>query len=66
MATAIESPSPRLLGRSGEEQPIAKTFATQTTPKPYWGDWAAMVFWTVCFALMAIIHLVNLVIALFR
>jgi hypothetical protein len=35
-------------------------------PKPYWGDWVAMVFWTACFGIMALIHLKDLLVGLFR
>jgi hypothetical protein len=34
--------------------------------KDLWTDWAAMIFWTACFGLMALIHLKDLLVNLFR
>lgn len=66
MAIATQTPSPRLLVPSHSEQRAANLVAAPASPKPFWRDWVAMFFWTACFALMAIIHLVNLVIGYFR
>jgi hypothetical protein len=66
MATATQCPPQRLLVPSSSEPPSPSPALVPASLKPYWGDWVAMIFWTGCFALMAIIHLTNLVMALLR
>jgi hypothetical protein len=34
--------------------------------QPYWGDRFALVFWVWCFALMALMHVVDIILSLFR
>ena len=33
---------------------------------PYWGDRFALVFWLWCFALMGLMHVIDLILSLFR
>jgi len=34
--------------------------------QPYWGDRFALVFWVWCFALMALMHVVDIILSLCR
>ena len=67
MATVTVQPPPRSIALSAPQAPLAPP-AVEAEPavKGLWTDWAAMIFWTACFGLMALIHLKDLLVNLFR
>jgi hypothetical protein len=67
MATATLEPPSR---SSPAPAPPVDSAATAPPAQPaargIWTDWVAMVFWTACFALMAVMHLKDLLVSLVR
>jgi hypothetical protein len=69
MATVTTTAPPRTVPAPAPAVPLPAAPATAKPKAPEKGlgtDWAAMVFWTLCFAIMALIHLGDLVASLFR
>lgn len=56
-------PTPVAAGPAPSVPPIV---APAPQEKGLWTDWAAMVFWTVCFGAMALFHLKDLIVSLLR
>jgi hypothetical protein len=48
------------------EQQTMPLTEPKAEPRPYWGDWFAVVFWLSCFVIMALIHVQDLLVSLFR
>jgi hypothetical protein len=48
------------------QPPAPQTSQSVAEPRGYLGDWLAMILWTSCFGLMAIIHVVHLIVGMFR
>ena len=70
--TAMLEPFPALLPARSSPLPAmaapsspAKA-ASPGEERPYRGDWVAMVVWIVCFTLMGLIHLTDLIVSLNR
>jgi hypothetical protein len=68
MATVLQTPSTQSADLNTASEISQSPTKTQPAvePKPYWGDWAAMVFWAACFGIMAVIHLKDLLVGFFR
>ncbi len=68
MATVLQTPSTRSadLDTAAAIPPSPTKLQPAVEPKPYWGDWVTMVFWTACFGIMALLHLKDLLVGFFR
>jgi hypothetical protein len=66
--TAIQSTKDRPSTPALEPAPLPGKSSRQPDiePRPHLRDWIAMIVWTACFGVMALIHVIQLIVGMFR